>query len=541
MASVQTYAAPVIISSAAAIISRSVFESVYQDAPMPTADLELSIQPAGDAYIATARLTPPGRQTTATLAEDVPVCLDRAALLEAALDPDEYGRRLTAMLFADQRLRDAWREARGFAHGAQSALRLRLDPADDLHSLYWETIRDPISDTPLARNQQVLLSRYLDSPDLTPIIIPDRADLTALAVIAAPTDLDQYGLAPINAAAEAARVTIALGDIPTTILAADGGQRATLAQLTAALHAGPSILYIVAHGSFVDGQPYLWLEQEDGRSDVVAGTELAQLIAGLSRRPLLIVLAACQGAGQSHNDQALAAVGPLLARAGVGAVIAMQGVVTMRSIELLMPPLFRELQQDGQIDRALATARSELRFSPDWWRPALFMRLEDGRLFTPPKPVVARPPGPPSWWERFRHHPLIFFPTVAVVVLSALLALVVGGIDAINGFPQAQDRLREWGVIDGIRPEQPGETLLIVAPFYHSEGVMDTEPHAKIRRAILQAAAETGLETLRVELASRTLRADDHVGAEQLAQRYDASIIVWGEDTGVEIVFPFRE
>lgn len=86
--------------------------------------------------------------------------LDRAALLEATLDPGEYGRRLTAMLFADERLRDAWRQARGFAHGAQSALRLRLDPADDLHSLHWETIRDPISDMPLARNQQVLLSRY---------------------------------------------------------------------------------------------------------------------------------------------------------------------------------------------------------------------------------------------------------------------------------------------------------------------------------------------------------------------------------------------
>ncbi len=508
---------------------------------MPTADLELTIQPDGDAYVATARLTPPGSEATATLAQNVPVRVDRAVLLAAALDAEAYGRQLTAMLFADQRLRDAWREARGFACGAQTALRLRLDSAaDDLHSLGWETIRDPITDTPLARNQQVLFSRYLDASDLTSIRIPDCTTLAALVVVAAPTDLDQYGLAPIDATSEVARVTAALGDIPTTILAPMGnGQRATLAQLAAALHDSPPILYLVAHGTCTDGQPYLWLEHDDGTSHWVAGAEVAQLVAGLTTRPLLIILAACDGAGQHHNDHTLVALGPLLARAGVGAVIAMHGAVIMESIAQLMPPLFRELRRDGQIDRALAAARAALSVSPDWWRPVLFLRVVDGTLFAAPRPVVPCPPGPPQWWERMRHHPLFFFPTVAVVVLSAILALVVGGIDAINGFPQARQRLQEWEMIDGIQPEQSGETLLVVVPFYHSGGVTNTEPDVKIRRAILQAAADTGLTTLRVELAPRTLRADDRAGAEQLAQRSNASIIVWGEDTGVEVIVSF--
>jgi hypothetical protein len=81
----------------------------------------------------------------------------------------------------------------------------------------------------------------------------------------------------------------------------------------------------------------------------------------------------------------LAALGPRLAQAGIPAVIAMQGNVTMRTVGTFMPLFFKELQVDGQIDRAMAVARGAVRDWEDWWMPVLFMCLKQGRIrwYTP--------------------------------------------------------------------------------------------------------------------------------------------------------------
>src|SRR5262249_18836253 len=49
------------------------------------------------------------------------------------------------------------------------------------------------------------------------------------------------------------------------------------------------------------------------------------------------------------------------------------------------PVFFRELQVDGQIDRAMAAARGAVRDQEDWWMPVLFMSLKQGRIrwYTP--------------------------------------------------------------------------------------------------------------------------------------------------------------
>lgn len=364
---------------------------------MPTADLELMIEQGGVGYLATARFTHADGVSTTTLARDVPFRIDWPALRNADLDDGEYGRRLSEMLFADQQLGAAWREARGYASGTGEALRVRLrfDAAPELHSIAWERAHDPTTSAPMALSQQVLLSRYLDTSDLTPIRIPEQEELSALVCVASPSDLDKFGLAAIDADEEVIRVTAALGDIPATVLSptSPAGQ-ATFARLTEALQTGPSLLYLVAHGSIVDGQPYLWLEQRDGTSHRLPGAKLAEQITNLSTRPLLIVLAICHGAGSSHSEEAVAALGPLLARHGVGAVLAMQGPIGIASIELMMPTLFQQLRRDGQIDRALAAARAALHDSPEWWRPALFLRVANGRLFALSQPTLP--------WEQYR-------------------------------------------------------------------------------------------------------------------------------------------
>jgi hypothetical protein len=54
----------------------------------------------------------------------------------------------------------------------------------------------------------------------------------------------------------------------------------------------------------------------------------------------------------------------------------------MQTIAQFMPVFFRELQRDGQIDRAVA--RGAVRERPDWWMPLLYMRLKSGRIWYAP-------------------------------------------------------------------------------------------------------------------------------------------------------------
>jgi hypothetical protein len=60
----------------------------------------------------------------------------------------------------------------------------------------------------------------------------------------------------------------------------------------------------------------------------------------------------------------------------------MHGNVSMATIEQFMPVFFRELQQDGIVDRAVAVARGAVRDRPDAWAPVLYMRLKSGSLWS---------------------------------------------------------------------------------------------------------------------------------------------------------------
>ncbi len=98
------------------------------------------------------------------------------------------------------------------------------------------------------------------------------------------------------------------------------------------------------------GSLYLWLENAEGGIGRVVGAEFVASLARLDQRPSLIVLASCQSAGHSHAAARARRVGPLLAAAGVPAVVAyMQGDISMATVADLMPAFFRELR---------ATARS---------------------------------------------------------------------------------------------------------------------------------------------------------------------------------------
>jgi hypothetical protein len=307
---------------------------------------------------------------------------DLAQLAECqnTLDMQAYGQLLTASLFADERLKVAYAQAR--ARAALLRVRLAIHPsAMELHPLRWETLADPQTGLSLASDQTVFFSRYLSSLDWRPVHLRSIHELRVLAAIADPGGLEKDGLAPIDRAGEQAVLSRGLGDTPFDVL-----DCASLNRITEAMTGQDyDVLYLVAHGKFNrrSSEPTLWLDDGQGQAARTPGSQLVTRLRELEHRPLLVVLVSCQSAAAGEND-VLAALGPALAEAGIPAVLAMQGDISVETVTLLMPPLFAQLREDGRIDRALSIARGQVRERPDWWMPALFMRMKSGRLWNRP-------------------------------------------------------------------------------------------------------------------------------------------------------------
>lgn len=322
-----------------------------------------------------------------TLGTTILLTFERARLDGLASDPDAYGLELGHMLFGHDLLKQKFSEARVAALRAQIPLRVRLNIASDaaeLHTVRWETLRDPLDpDHPqLTTREQVLFSRYLGSPDWQPIRLRAQGALRALVVVANPRDISDYGLADLDVLQETGLVMESLGAIAPTVLGDD--ERATLATITNHLRDGYDIVYLLAHGRVDEtGQSTVYLENDQGETEPLPGSELVTRVAELAVRPRLIILATCQSAGDGTGP-ALLALGPQLAMHGVPAVLAMQGNVTLETLRTFLPAFFNALQDDGQIDHALALARGAVRHRPDFWKPVLFLRLKSGSIWYRP-------------------------------------------------------------------------------------------------------------------------------------------------------------
>ena len=235
--------------------------------------------------------------------------------------------------------------------------------------------------------------------------------LRALIAIASPVELEtglQFGehrLAPIDVAGELSRAKVALQpltDIRHLASPPDKPGQVTLDNLLAELRKGCDLLYLVCHGGMIRDPdrpgspeiPYVVLEKQDGSYDRLPSAHLVQQIKNLpvDLRPRLVVLASCYSAGSgkspdtakaSADDRGtLAAPGPQLAMVGVPAVLAMQSKILLSTVVKFMPVFFEEMLKDGQIESALAQARSSVHPIPtDWWVPVLYSRLADGCLF----------------------------------------------------------------------------------------------------------------------------------------------------------------
>jgi hypothetical protein len=319
---------------------------------------------------------------------------DFEALRSLSIDPERYGQELTKSLFADREVQEAFSKAYSIAQSQSSPLRVRLFISPDaltLHSLRWELLFNPEDKNFLVMSEQILFSRYLLTRDWRPVRPIARKDLTALVVIANPANLSEYNLAPVDVPAEQARARKGLAGIRTQFLVSspESEQKVTIENIKRKLRNDCDILYLVCHGALVKGEPILYLEDDSGKVSYLKGDKLVDRLIELTKLPRLVILASCQSAGtgeelRTDDEGALSALGPQLAEAGAPAVLAMQGSITMKTVEKFMPVFLEELQRDGYLDRAAAAARGAVREHLDWWMPVLFMGLRSGRLWYTP-------------------------------------------------------------------------------------------------------------------------------------------------------------
>jgi hypothetical protein len=323
------------------------------------------------------------------------VRFELTALLALEADARAYGEALARQLFADTAVEQRFCQVETAAQARSARLRisLNIDPsAQELQALRWELLRHPKTGDCLTTSEQILLSRFMVSRDWRPVKLRSKARLRALVIISAPGPEKLAGmqLAPVDFAAELAAIqpALAAGELSFDVLGGSGSPVTPEAVLEA-LRAGVDLVYLVCHGMFgrSTGTPALVFQDDQGDPKIVKGEELTERVAELQHPPRLWVLASCQSAGdggQLHLEEKTTAQATLagrLADAGVPAILAMQGLITMTTVAQMMPVFFTELLRDGRIDRALAVARGAVRERQDAWMPALYTRLLGGRLW----------------------------------------------------------------------------------------------------------------------------------------------------------------
>ncbi len=344
----------------------------------PYANLEMTITPSVEGFALTLCLTGSVRNVRHG---PFAMTLDSKELLASWPDPVAYGATLRTAIFVGE-AEIAFRECYAATTGSGQKLRVQLLLPRNLQSLYWETLLSPSSNRPIACEGDLLLSRYLSGDGYRPVQLRPKGKIRALIAVAAPINVASYRLAEITAEAETAHVVSALECVSHRSLGTAGGQLATWDCLSDNLREGCDILYLVAHGKLINGQSWLYLVDAENRVALQSGTMLVDLLRSLDeRRPRLVVLSSCEGAGDGYSD-VLSSLGPLLAQAGVPSVLAMQGSFSIATNQRFVPIFFRELLRDGAIDRAVNGARHAVQNYPDWWMPVLYTSLTQGVLWT---------------------------------------------------------------------------------------------------------------------------------------------------------------
>lgn len=260
-------------------------------------------------------------------------------------------------------------------------LNLRLNRTPELAALPWELLYDAASRRFLALDERTQIVRYLALNLPEPESLHLQPPLRMLAVLVSPADMDgldverewaglSQALAPLQASGG---LVLERLESPTL----DGLRRRLLQE---SVH----ILHFVGHGLF-DGQSDtggLVFADADGNAALAAASDVATLLRN-HRSLRLVFLNACEGAIGSQAD-VFSGVAQTLVQQGIPAAIAMQREISDGAASVLAGAFYEAVAAGYPVEAALAQARIALSTAgnQEWATPALFIRCEEGRLFS---------------------------------------------------------------------------------------------------------------------------------------------------------------
>jgi len=324
-----------------------------------------------------------GKEYTGTPSFDPPSIKKLSEILP---QPLEYGKLLFQLAFPkNDDLYAGLKAALAIARHDEKRLRFRLNVSSvahsDVNAIEWEALYDVAERLGLSRSREVSFSRYLNlSVQTSSSQLTDTARI--LAVIAAPNDLETYGLAPIDYIQTQDQIETAITPLNPRVRV-DFLPIATRTAIRQALITNKyNILHIHAHGFLRADQAALVLTNDTGSSEFTDDQMLAEILEGIPLR--LVVLMACRGAVQLTGDQ-YRGLGASLVRRGIPAVVAMRSAITVSAATTFVRDFYSSLAYSPVVDTATNEARHQLYLkdpqSNDFLAPVLFMRLEDGRLW----------------------------------------------------------------------------------------------------------------------------------------------------------------
>lgn len=351
--------------------------AVPRDDP-PTLDIRVSVRPDGQFSVELnlgEREFPPG-------------VVGPELLAVSAHEAGDVGARLFAALVADGRIRSAWDQAAALQ--PRRRIRLRLDDAAPaLHSLPWEALHDPSPSAAvrtLAADLDTPFSRRVLGPwePLGPVV---ERPIKVLTAIAAPSNLADYSLAPIDREREDEILSAAMRLAPPGCVAHTALRGpCTLAALAAELERGHHVLHLVAHGALRSDREAVavFLEHPNGEVDRVEAGRFAAMVERLERSLRLVVLMSCNTASRSTSDVRFG-FAPALLAAGVPAVLGMQDRIPMPTAAAFTRSFYSELWSSGEIDRAANRARAAVLTErlPGGAIPVLYGARSGLRLMSP--------------------------------------------------------------------------------------------------------------------------------------------------------------
>ncbi|MGL5192450.1 MAG: CHAT domain-containing protein, partial [Chroococcales cyanobacterium] len=268
---------------------------------------------------------------------------------------------------------------------------------DKIKTLHWERLCAPIeadgSWQVLVRDQRVPFSLYI--PTIVDRRFPPigRRDLRCLILVASPSNLGKYQLAPFDVEGVLSGVKTALGDIPYSILAnnIEGALGPpTLQELSKQLtHAEKpyTLLHFVCHGKFLpSGETVLYWATAEDEVLPVPGEELLTELKNIGNHqrslPHFTFLCSCETA-DPRAEGALGGLAQRLVRQlGMPAVVAMTRKVSVETALILGQNFYQRLRESGEVDLALQEATAGLGKRHDITVPALFSRLGGRPLFS---------------------------------------------------------------------------------------------------------------------------------------------------------------